>query len=249
MIIRTYSAAAVSALRLAIQLGCKVITPKNQQSAPIDELIVNWGSSEPTPHTRVLNNPVPVAIAVNKIAAFALMKDKVQTVPATTDDQTAILWLAEGHRVFARHKIEAADGEGMEEIFLNNGIPKAPLYTRFVPSDREYRVTCCRDTKGNVIPVFVQRRVPVDIHLPRHDVKTSSNGYGFRHVTHGWSQKVMDEACKAVEAIGLDFGGVDVLYRIADNHVAVLEVNTAPELTPLSTKALATAIEKLASVR
>ena len=39
---------------------------------------------------------------------------------------------------------------------------------------------------------------------------------------------VLVEAIKAVSALGLDFGGVDVMFK--DNVAYVLEVNTAPTL-------------------
>ena len=73
--------------------------------------------------------------------------------------------------------------------------------------------------------------------LPDNDVHTSTNGYGFKWVTRGIPEEVEDAARDAVTNLYLDFGGVDVLWDGTSAYV--LEVNTAPELTPLSCKALA----------
>jgi glutathione synthase/RimK-type ligase-like ATP-grasp enzyme len=46
----------------------------------------------------------------------------------------------------------------------------------------------------------------------------------------------MQLSCKdAMEKLGLDFGAFDVLYSpYLDNRYAIIEVNTAPSLSPLA---------------
>jgi D-alanine-D-alanine ligase-like ATP-grasp enzyme len=43
-----------------------------------------------------------------------------------------------------------------------------------------------------------------------------------------WTEPLVTEAQKAVNALGLDFGAVDIIYNGHEDKYYVLEVNTAP---------------------
>jgi glutathione synthase/RimK-type ligase-like ATP-grasp enzyme len=100
-------------------------------------------------------------------------------------------------------------------------------YSNFINKDAEFRIHCAH---GKVLAVMEKPR-------PNNDNiawnRAQNDVDPFRYV--GWNEvddrnlkAVLIEALKAVKAVGLDFGGVDVML---DNETAyVLEVNTAPTL-------------------
>ena len=243
MFVYSYDYESKSARMLAKALGAKFI--KHEESKFVgdaDKVVINWGCSDLPRQVRkcqVINDENAVNIAINKLLCLTQL-DAFQddTVPFTRDIEEVRTWLAEGSRVFARTKLTGKDGEGLKEVFLNEEIPTSRLYTKFVPSIKEYRINVCF---FNV--VSCQRKVLITETTKENDVRTSTNGYGFKWVTRGVPEEVQHAALSAVVHLDLDFGGVDVLW---DGTCAyILEVNTAPELTPLSCKALADKIMEI----
>jgi glutathione synthase/RimK-type ligase-like ATP-grasp enzyme len=89
-------------------------------------------------------------------------------------------------------------------------------------SDREFRVH-----------VFNGEAFYVDEKIPRERgneslIKNMANGYKFREPRQEFPQEVIDESIKAVKALGLVFGGVDV--GLNSDGAWIYEVNTAPSL-------------------
>lgn len=210
--------------------------------------VLNWGSGDLPIQVRrckIINTEISVAHAINKVKCFNLLKNSgVPTVPWTQLKSTVVEWLAEGGRVFARTKVAGKDGEGLKECVINDEIPHARLYTKFIPSVKEYRITCVGD--GWV----AQRKVPLDNFngVLNPDIKTTSNGYGFKFVTLNIPDEVVQVSKDAIKALGLDFGGVDVLWT-EDNKAMVLEVNTAPHTTPRAVAALAPHFKRLMGIQ
>lgn len=197
--------------------------------------IINWGKGEIGPEhrkCRVINKPEAICKAVSKITTLNALKTAgVPTPEWTTSKITAIGWLASGTGICARTTVEGKDGEGLVLIKtagegLLNGVPQAPLYTKFVKARNEYRINVC-----NGRTMGVQLKVPTG-NNPNHDIKTGGNGYGFRLLSdHEIPNGIRPVARAAITALGLDFGGVDLIVGM-DGNAYVLEVNTAPELTP-----------------
>jgi predicted ATP-grasp superfamily ATP-dependent carboligase len=191
--------------------------------------VINWGSGKADLGTcTILNKPEAVRLAVNKLKSFKVFREAgVRTPDWTTDVNIASGWLPAG-KVVARARLEGRDGDGLS-IHSAGPLPPAKLYTKFIPGCTEYRVSVVGDKH-----VGVQKKVVVPGKPEyNHEVKTTAGGYGL-HWINGWEHvpgAVTVEAIKAVKALGLDFGGVDVIYR-QDEGARVLEVNTAPELTP-----------------
>lgn len=204
--------------------------------------IINWGNGElsgPSEQCRIINKPDAVNRAINKLAAFqALQASSVPTVDWTTNMAVANSWLASHTKVVARTQLEGKDGSGLVLVGPTDGwtapvIPVAPLYTKFVSASAEYRINVCGNrTMG------VQLKVPINDNHNK-EIKTGGNGYGFRllnsgEIPHG----IRPVARAAIAALGLDFGGVDLIVGV-DGNPYVLEVNTAPELTPSMVSAYA----------
>ena len=73
-------------------------------------------------------------------------------------------------------------------------------------------------------------RATDSVELWTNEVRNYSNGWvfsaNFERSGDTWSDEVESEAIKAVKALNLDFGGVDVIWNRRQG-VFVLEVNTA----------------------
>jgi glutathione synthase/RimK-type ligase-like ATP-grasp enzyme len=252
LVIYPYKPASKSARALADAMNVPLVGRDIQMlTGGPQHTVVNWGAGQPPAaitSCRVLNKPEAILKAVNKLSAFqALQAANVRTVPYTTSQADAQLWLKGNFKVCARTVLEGKDGEG---LVLLEGVktdwfgrplplPSASVYTKFIPASAEYRVNVCGDrTMG------VQKKVPTGDN-PNHDIKTGGNGYGFRLLNENEIPTgIRPLARAAITALGLDFGGVDVLVGL-DGNAYVLEVNTAPELTPSMVTAYANKLKTL----
>lgn len=244
-----YKTASKSANALADALGWDMIgrdidLVKGKSSITI----VNWGKGDLAPKyaaCRVINKPSAICTAVNKLDTFnALRTANVPTPEWTTTKSVARQWLADRIKVCARTQLEGKDGSGLVLVGPTDGwsapvLPDAPLYTKFTPARNEYRINVCNDRT-----VGVQLKVPTATNA-NSDIKTGGNGYGFRLLAEGEiPHGIRPVARDAIRALGLDFGGVDLIVGV-DGRAYVLEVNTAPELTPAMVTAYANALRNM----
>ena len=244
----SYDPKSESALRLAKVLKIKQIAHTDSKFiGDMKRTVLNWGCSDLPREVRrckVINEENAVDRAINKLRFFQRMSQHgLSHVPFGTDVQWVRERLAAGARVFARMRLRGADGEGLVEVINANNIPQARLYTQYIPSEREYRITCVVDNEMKPQVVATQRKVRLDNPPPGgyNDIfRTTSGGYGFKWVTRGVPDAVKEVACASITNLGLHFGGVDVLWD--GTNAYLLEVNTAPHLTPMATAAIATAL-------
>lgn len=243
----SYDPNSESARMLANELDIPRIRHTGSKFKGWGNTVINWGCSDLPLEVRrahcVINRETPVARAINKRHAFECMAQGgigARTVPFTFNRDVALDWMADGATVFARTRTAGKDGEGLVVCRMNDPLPEARLYTKMIQAEREYRITVVRDRV-----VARQRKVRLDdfTGVFNDDVKTSSNGYGFKWVTRGIPEDVEAQAIQAITDLELDFGGVDVIWD--GQQAYVLEVNTAPELTPNSCRALAAALRGL----
>jgi glutathione synthase/RimK-type ligase-like ATP-grasp enzyme len=255
MFIYSYDQHSESARALAGALGARQIrTERSEFKGKHDKVVINWGSSDLPREVRkckVINKERNVMMALNKLTCFDILEKAVPDfiiVPWTTDRTIAQGW-AEHGKVVARTRLKGADGAGLIMVDHRGRVPEAKLYTKFIQAEKEYRITVCRGDgvqQPEYMVVGRQRKIPLD-DVPRNrltpDVKTTAGGYGFKWVTLNIPGAVEDVSKAAVEALGLDFGGVDVIWDGAQAHV--LEVNTAPHLTPIMVTRMSEALRGL----
>jgi glutathione synthase/RimK-type ligase-like ATP-grasp enzyme len=188
-------------------------------------MVINWGNSTtPTWGKPELNQPEAVALAVNKPSALSKMSEAgVRTVIHTNSRLEALQWLTEGAVVYARTLTRASEGRGIVIARTPDELPNASLYTKGIKDGTEYRLHVF---KGSVIDYT--KKVPINPDTGADmTVKSHSRGWTFaRNVAERESLKA--EAIKAVSALGLDFGAVDIIINPEDkNRPYVLEVNSA----------------------
>lgn len=226
-----YNQGSKSAKALAEALGIKRI---KHEGKPLmvrpGQTIINWGSSAFNRRVEgfgwtLLNSPECVAKAVNKLQSFNALKGHASIPEYTESAVEAVKWLAEGFTVVERHKLTGHSGEGVRIVEPGGELQAAPLYVKYINKKEEYRLHVFRDKV-----FFVQRKarnkdVPDD--QVNWKVRNHGNGFIFAHQGVDVPEEAKKEAITAIQALGLDFGAVDLIWNQKNNKYYVLEVNTA----------------------
>lgn len=196
------------------------------------DVLVNWGASNIARGIRagkVLNTPDAVKRASNKLEAFRAMTGKVGIPEWTESIVEASEWLRQGHMVVCRTVLNGHSGNGIIIAENEAEIVKAPLYTRYVKKQNEYRVHVFN---GKMIHKQRKaRRLDVPDEEVNWKVRNHDNGFIFQIEDFDLPEDCEDQAIAAVGALGLDFGAVDVVYNGKEQKAYVLEVNSAPGLS------------------
>lgn len=206
-----------------------------RQTTPVygrKKVMLNWGHSAPRfslDRVTVLNKPEAVGKASNKLTALTIMKAAgVNTPEFTHDINVAKSWIEDDDRiVLCRTMLRANSGRGIVIAKEVTELVAAPLYVKYVRKEKEYRLHVFN---GQVIDMVEKRR--------RRGFQENGiyNKY-IRSYEQGWimardnvvvADVVKEQALKAVAALGLDFGAVDIVLKKDNNVPYVLEVNTAP---------------------
>lgn len=231
MFILPYKEGSQSAKCLAESVNAKLLK-SNGQSQFFKSPVLNWGNSKRNlaSLSGVLNNSKYVRRAVNKLQAFQLFKDSGVDAPDfTTDYNVAKQWILDEEIVVARSLLESHSGQGIIVCKTVEELPTdSKLYVKYFKKLYEFRVHVFN---GKVID-YVQKR--------KRDGVDEAQGYNkyIRSHNNGWvfcrenaiiNEDVKTLAVRAVNALRLDFGAVDVVMK-ANGKAKVLEVNCAPAL-------------------
>lgn len=236
-----YNINSESAKDLAELLGVLRIRQEGTYVPKHFDKVLNWGNSR-TPSwapkalsrsVTILNKPEAVNVAANKLSALqSLQRAGVRIPEFTTSSSVASGWVNSGATVVERHELRGNSGAGIRIVNLDDDemsstINSAPLYTKFINKSAEFRVHVFR---GEVIDYVQKMKVSTERRPANFNKYISSTHYGwtFARTNVRDIPEVRTIAVKAVQALGLDFGAVDVVY--ADGLPYVLEVNTSPGL-------------------
>lgn len=225
-----YKQGSRSAFALANALGARVLKKENSGFVGKQgDVIINWGDStceglNAGPQTlRLLNHPSQVLRAANKLQAFTALSQANVPIPAFARRREDVTW--QGTTV-VRHKLTGHSGEGIEIVEEDDDLPDAPLYVQYVPKQHEFRVHVI----GKSI-IAVQRKArDRENPNPNWQVRNHKNGFIFIREGFETPPAVLEQAPRATEALGLDFGAVDIIWNAKQQRAYVLEVNTAPGL-------------------
>jgi hypothetical protein len=230
------------------------VFPNRLYSPRDSDLIINWGNSNP-PMTwdylddQIINMCGPVRRASNKLDAFGIIQGAGVSIPEfTTDVNIAQTWYEVGVGIVGRRLLQGHSGNGIETWGIHSednpiDAPHCPLYVKYIKKSAEYRVHVFN---GQVIDVQQKRRRngltndEVNFQIRVHD-----NGWVFTREDINTPEMVTRESIKAVNALGLDFGAVDVIYNRHYSTAYVLEVNCAPGIENTTVQIYANAIESL----
>lgn len=247
-----YQLYSEGARALATALDSICVKPDGRYRPRVNDLIINWGNSH-VPTTwgiatvEHLNHPVCVGFAVNKLRTLEILtREGVPTPEWTTNYDRALSWHYNGETVVERHNLTGSKGDGIEIVtgiddIEGTQISQAPLYTKLIERAREYRVHVF---DGQVIDLQQKKRR--EGNDSDGTIKNLANGWVFvRDDITPPPRSIFDVSVRAVQALGLDFGGVDVLVK--DGQCYVLEVNCAVGLEGSTINSYVNAIQRYAN--
>lgn len=198
-----------------------------------NKAIINWGSSvlpdQVAACGRIINKPEAIRNASNKLKSFELFQQYGVTIPTFwTDENEAMQAFNAGHCLVARTVLNGHSGAGIVIITDPADYVKAPLYTAYIKKQEEYRYHVFMGAVVDIQRKARKRDVPDD--AVNWQVRNLDGGFIFAREGVIESPIASTEAIKAVEALGLDFGAVDLIWNQREDKYYVLEVNTAPGL-------------------
>lgn len=197
------------------------------------DFIVGWGYSKPpvwankalSCGAKWINKPEVIPNAVHKLVSFELFEEAgIPIPPRTTSRARAKIWLGEGKTVFARSTDNGCKGEGITVVKPEESLPSSLFYTQFIPNQTEYRIYVI----GDKVVDLLEKRKSSDIEANPYIRGCEELGWVFCRQHVHTPESAQQIAIKAVKALGLDFGGVDVICT--GGNTTVLEVNTQPDI-------------------
>lgn len=248
-----YQLYSEGARALAISLDTICVKPDGRYRPRVNDLIINWGNStipiwyQQTNIEQILNHPLNVAQAINKLTTLQLLqRSGIPTPQWTTSRDRALNWHYNGETVVERHNLIGSKGDGIEIVtgiddIEGTQLGQAPLYTKLIPRAREYRVHVF---DGQVIDLQQKKRR--EGNDSDGTIKNLDNGWVFvRDDITPPPRNMFDISVSAVQALGLDFGGVDIITK--DGQCYVLEVNCAVGLEGATINSYLNAINRYAN--
>lgn len=231
-ILYAYNNLGDGASKLAASLGIKKVS--HLRDKPVkNKLVINWGcSSLPRPVLDgfIVNMPEAVAKACNKLETFKAIKEAGwdEDIPEyTTEPQEAVKWLPKGI-VVCRTKLSGHSGEGIVLAEKEEDVVKAPLYVKYIPKKRELRI----HVNENGVFFVQEKKRNTDVPDDKVNWKIRNHGNGFIYANQDVEvpEVAREMALRAIIALDLSFGAVDMIYNEKNDKWYVLEVNTAPGL-------------------
>jgi hypothetical protein len=201
-----------------------------------DDVIINWGNTNlPTIQEKgcFLNKPEEIRFASNKLSFFDHLTEQgcADILPKWSRTCDAIP--DEDFPVVCRTVLAGHSGEGI--VIANNRaeLVPAPLYTKYIKKQSEFRIHLGKRYNPVTHTIAIQQKrrsrdVPDD--AVNWQVRNHDNGFIYARDNVNCPALVFNAACRAFEASNLDFGAVDVIYNERENRAYVLEINTAPGL-------------------
>jgi len=131
--------------------------------------------------------------------------------------------------LFARTLVNATNGRGIVEFESSSAqYPQAPLYTEYIPKKSEYRFHVFG---GQVIDIQQKKKKAGFNEDERNTrVRNMCNGYVYCRDGVAPPDGAASLTIRAVEALGYQYGAVDLIYNEKRNQCYVLEVNSRPGL-------------------
>lgn len=211
-----------------------LVSEGSRYRSRVGDIVVNYGNRRYNDAffggATVLNSVVALNRAANKMTAFQTLEAAgVHTVEYTNSAAQASEWTLDSV-VYERAILNGHSGEGITVRLQGEGVAPAPLYTRGILGPRrEWRVHVFEG-----VITYVQKKIRRNGYREdpsyREDVRNHHTGWVYSsNFQDAPPDQVLIQAHKAVSALGLNFGAVDLISK--GTNAWVLEVNTAPGLT------------------
>lgn len=191
--------------------------------------VINWGAHNMTreiSRCRVINQPVYVRQASNKLTFFEKLDGKKITPAYTTDIVVAEKWLKKGSKVVSRMLLNSSGGKGIIVNSKPGSLTEAPLYVQYIKKMDEYRV----HIMGGEIFDIQRKARRIDYPNPNWEVRNYHNGFIYARSDFNCPFVVKKVAKECFASFELDFGAIDIICNKTLDKAWALEINTAPGL-------------------
>ncbi len=224
----TYDTESNAYKLLRDKLGARGIKPHSSEYTYVPgDVVLNWGLYGHRPYPISFNQFDAVGICTSKQRSYQAFKNNnVPTVDVTRSRATALRWLVDGHKVYARSQDSGCLGAGItvHRPGERGELPDVEFYTKGFPAIREFRIYVYNQT---IIGVY-EKKEPRGKVLDK-DVRASDDWLYCTIGLEPYPPTLLLAAIGATMAVGLDFCGVDIALDLC-NNVCVYEVNSAPWL-------------------
>jgi hypothetical protein len=242
MFVLPYKMASEGGKMLADGLeGLRIKLQDSQYRYQEGDTIVNWGTGSSHGYVPIaaitadcILNP-DVNICINKKMFFERMQGHNIVPPFAFSRDEARRHLQ--YPIICRTQVEGADGQGImiaeDENALLSTIPACRLYTQLLTKTAEYRVHMGRRFDGEIVLIAAQRKRMGEFHPG--PIWTGEHVFLDVIEPHELPRHVFDVTKCSMELMPeLHFGGFDTIDTAA-NGARVVEVNSAPMMTPYTT--------------
>lgn len=146
----------------------------------------------------------------------------------TVDRDVALQWISDDSVVVCRQLLRASEGRGIVIAETAEQLVHAPLYTKYVPKKKEFRVHVLH---GKVIDIQEKRKKREFQDERNTRIRNTANGYVFCRGDLLVPEGLQELAIRATACLEYTLGAVDIAYNERNNRLVVLEVNANPGLT------------------
>ena len=243
-VIYPYSTGSDAGKLLAKALDTKRVLEDGNYIPRWNHLVINYGNQRQpvwarrAANIKILNPWDRIRLSSNKLSALNIFKkNDVSTIQFSAEKAQAVEWIKGGGVVLCRTVLNGYGGHGIVIAKTEAEIVPAPLYCLYKKNAGEYRVVVV----GGVVVDYMQKKRRLNredegVDAERNSmVRNHDNGWIFARDGVRPPPCVFAESIKAANALGLDFGGVDVIFNRLENKAYVLECNTALGLHPEGT--------------
>ena len=229
-----YKMGSKSAKDLARGLGAKriLLSEESKYGKRRNDFIINWGNSglraqdifDNYGYSRFVNEPSAISIAHSKMDTYTHLQGRMGvTIPEFTTERGIAEDLLTSGAVLARTLMSANSGRGITVVETGGNLPQAPLYVAYVKKRDEFRVHVAFGQCIDIQQKKAREGVESDYKIRSYD-----NGWVFCREGIVCPDQVVQMARTAVDALGLDFGAVDIGWNAHHEEATIYEVNTAP---------------------
>lgn len=248
-IVYPYRLQSGSAKALKEILGTKIVKPDGNYIYHKNHIVINWGNSQKPKwdngQVKVLNKWDKIEVSCNKLKTFLVFKEKGVPCPDFTSElETAKKWIKEKKTVVCRTMLRASGGKGIVIANKEEELKNCNLFTLYKKKKTEYRVAVMRGVTFDCLEKKRRKdwdeakNGPINTQVRNHDF-----GWVFCREDIKPPKQIFKLAIDAVNALGLDFGSVDIIYNQLEDKAYVLEVNAAPGLEETSLERYSAALE------
>ena len=240
-----YSTHSESAADLSEKMGVLRIKRENSKlEYSSHRIIINWGCKafpyDWLNYSEVLNTPNACRQWGNKINFFRNAEHEGIVTPRYWRTPYEI---PEGVKTFGR----TANGHLGRNVLRpdDQGWANSDLFVEQIDKSSEYRAYFFN---GNVLAIY-KVVLPNGVEAKDPDIRSYENGYIFQRnnvkIPAAVEMQAQQFASKMSQCpYGLDFGGIDLMYRAEDQKSFILEANTAPGITGYTTRKFAEAFQQ-----